>query len=167
MKLSLIWAMSDNRVIGNDNELPWHLPNDLQFFKKMTMGKPIIMGRKTFESIGRPLPGRVNIVITRSQDWQHEGVLVVNSVDMAIQAAEDLAFDQQIEEVIIMGGAQIYKQTINKADQLYITEVKAELEGDAFFPEFDLSVWKETWREEHTKCEKNPYDYNFVVFEKS
>ena len=166
MKLALIWAMAQNRTIGLNNDMPWHLPNDLRYFKATTLGKPVIMGRKTFESIGRPLPGRVNIVITRSEEWNHDGVLVVNSVDQAITAAEDLAFDQNIDEVIVMGGAEIYRQTLNKAHKLYITEIHAEIEGDTYFPPFDLSLWRETARENHAACDKNPHDYSFVVFEK-
>lgn len=171
MKCSLIVAMAKNQTIGINNTLPWHLPNDLKYFKQVTMAKPIIMGRKTYESIGRPLPGRTNIVITRQTDYQAEGIVVVNSLQQALDKAEDISFVSGHEEVMVIGGAEIYQQALLKADCLYITHVHAEIEGDAFFPELDWSDWQEFKRENHGadpvgEDQKNPYDYSFVVYER-
>jgi len=167
MKLALIWAMSRNRVIGRNNALPWHLPEDLRYFKHVTMGKPIIMGRKTWESIGRPLPGRTNIVITRAADYAvPEGVRVVNSLDAAINLAEKICLIEGIDEALVIGGAEIYAQALPKADRLYLTQVHAEVAGDAYFPEIDLEQWQELGREDFAASGHNPYDYSFVVLER-
>ncbi|TBR43524.1 type 3 dihydrofolate reductase [Marinomonas agarivorans] len=167
--LSLIVAMSENRVIGINNSLPWHLPNDLQYFKKVTMGKPIIMGRKTYESIGRPLPGRRNIIITRQKDYagqvKHDGIDVVSSLDAAIQLGEDIAFVEGHEEVFVIGGADIYQQALSKADRLYITHVLAHVEGDAYFPEVDWLNYTQLSRVDHAAEGPNPYDYCFRVYQ--
>lgn len=140
-RLCLIVAQGENRAIGKDNRMPWHLPEDLQHFKRVTMGKPIIMGRKTFESIGRPLPGRTNIVITRQKDWQAEGVQAVASLEAAIERAAAEA----PEEIMVIGGAQIYQASLPLAERVYLTQVHETFEGDAFFPELDDS-WKEIKR---------------------
>ena len=153
--LSLIVAMADNRTIGRNNELPWHLPDDLKYFKSVTMGKPIVMGRKTFDSIGRPLPGRLNIVITRNAEWQHSGVKTAASLQQAVAiAAEANPQDQEaliqaalIQEVMVIGGEEIYRTAIELADRLYITRVQAEVEGDAFFPQYNESEWQEVSRQ--------------------
>jgi len=166
MKLALIVAMSRNHTIGINNQLPWHLPGDLKFFKDTTMGKPIVMGRKTFESIGRPLPGRPNIVITRNTDFEAEGVAVVASLEEAVEQAARLTVQADVEEAMIIGGAEIYRQVLPLVDRMYITEVDAEIEGDAFFPEFDASQWRQVERESHAPCEKNPYPYSFVSYER-
>lgn len=171
MKTSLIVAMAENQTIGIDNSLPWHLPNDLQYFKKVTMAKPIIMGRKTYESIGRPLPGRTNIVITRQADYQAEGIVVVNSLQQALDKAEDISFVAGHEEVMVIGGAEIYQQALLKADRLYITHVHSEIAGDAFFPHVSWNDWQECQREDHQadpagEAQKNPYDYSFVVYDR-
>lgn len=166
MKVSLIVAMAENRVIGRNNNLPWYLPNDLKYFKQATMGKPIIMGRKTYDSIGKPLPGRPNIVITRNVDFTAEGITVVNSLADALDQAEDLAFINGAEEVMVIGGAQIYTEALRKADRLYLTEVHAEVEGDAHFPEFDQADWQEQAREDFEAQAPNPYNYSFVVYDK-
>lgn len=167
---SIIVAMANNNTIGKDNQLLWHLPEDLQYFKRTTMGKPIVMGRKTFESIGRPLPGRLNIVITRQQDWQHDGVKVVHTIDDALRLAEAQSLIDGINEVMVIGGAEIYKTALPQADKLYITRVDAEIEGDAFFPEIDSSVWQETNREgflaSDSALKTNTYDYAFCVLDK-
>ncbi len=162
MIVSLIWAMDDNRVIGLDNKLPWRLPADLQYFKKTTLGKPIIMGRKTFESFGsRPLPGRKNIVITRDQRYAPDpDITVVSSIESALTATGD------VDEVMIIGGQQIYSQTLSLADRLYITIVHSEFTGDAFFPEFNLAAWREIKREDCKADEKNPYNYSFILMER-
>ncbi len=166
MRIALIWAMSRNRVIGRNNRLPWYLPHDLQYFKRVTMGKPLIMGRRTFESIGRPLPGRSNIVVSRNRDFEAEGVSVVTSLEDAIALAENIALIDGSEEAIVMGGAEIYAQALPLADRAYLTQVHAEVEGDAFFPLFDIEQWDELGREDFPAEGNNPYDYSFVVLER-
>ena len=165
MKLSMIVAVAENGVIGRNNALPWYLPNDLKYFKQTTMGKPVIMGRKTYESIGKPLPGRTNIVITRQADYQPEGVKVVNSVEAARELAESVCLIDGQEEAMIMGGAEIYTLALPHTDRLYLTEVHADVEGDAFFPEYDKSLWQEVAREDVAAEGPNPYNYSFVVYE--
>lgn len=165
MKLSMIVAVAENGVIGRNNALPWYLPNDLKYFKQTTMGKPVIMGRKTYESIGKPLPGRTNIVITRQADYQPEGVKVVNSVEAARELAESVCLIDGQEEAMIMGGAEIYTVALPHTDRLYLTEVHADVEGDAFFPEYDKSLWQEVAREDFAAEGPNPYNYSFVVYE--
>lgn len=136
MKLSLIVAAANNNVIGRNNELPWHLPQDLKYFKSVTLGKPVIMGRKTFESIGKPLPGRTNIVITRQSDWQHAGVLVASSVEDALGLAENFRNElgQPAEEIMVIGGAEIYRSALPIASRVYLTRIDANIDGDAHFP---------------------------------
>jgi dihydrofolate reductase len=136
MKLSIIVATARNRVIGKNNQLPWHLPQDLKYFREKTIGKPVIMGRKTFESIGRPLPNRVNIVITRNRDWSKDGVIVVHSLVEAIQAANNLPEreDKSELEAMVIGGAEIYKAALEIADRVYLTYIDRDVEGDAWFP---------------------------------
>ena len=165
MKLSMIVAVAENGVIGRNNALPWYLQNDLKYFKQTTMGKPVIMGRKTYESIGKPLPGRTNIVITRQADYQPEGVKVVNSVEAARELAESVCLIDGQEEAMIMGGAEIYTLALPHTDRLYLTEVHADVEGDAFFPEYDKSLWQEVAREDFAAEGPNPYNYSFVVYE--
>ncbi|MCZ2722094.1 type 3 dihydrofolate reductase [Marinomonas sp. 15G1-11] len=164
--LSLIVAMAENRVIGRNNALPWHLPNDLQYFKRVTMGKPIIMGRKTFESIGRPLPGRRNIVISRQKNLQFDGVDCVSSLEEAITLGENIAFVEGHEEVMVIGGAQIYQSILPMVDRLYITHVHSNVEGDAFFPHVSWSLFQEVAREDFSAQEPNPYNYSFVVYDR-
>ena len=157
MRISLIVALARNRVIGRDNQLPWRLSADLQHFKRLTMGKPIVMGRKTCESIGKPLPGRTNIVVTRDSSFSAGGCCVVHSIDEALVAAGD------VDEVMIMGGENLYSQLLPRADRLYLTEVQAEVSGDAWFPELDQTQWQELERESHRADENNEFDYDFVV----
>ncbi len=156
--LSIISAMDKNRLIGNNNALPWHLPADLAFFKKTTLNKPILMGRKTFESIGRPLPGRRNIIITRNTEYQQQGCEIVVGIDEALALVKDQP------EVMLIGGASLYEQTIRRAHSLYITEIHSKFKGDAWFPEIEPERWQEVWREDHKADEKNAYDYSFVKF---
>jgi len=165
IRLAVIVAAAENGVIGRDNALPWHLPEDLRYFKKVTLGKPIVMGRKTFESIGRALPGRTNIVITRKPDFQAEGVRVVASFDDALRLAQDIAASDGVQELVVIGGAEIYKAAIPRADRLYITEVHAQVEGDAILPQIEWKYWREIGRECFTAQDPNPYDYSFVVYE--
>ena len=156
--LSLIVAMDDNRLIGSDNNLPWRLPADLAFFKRTTMGKPIIMGRKTFVSIGRPLPGRRNIVITRDPSFSAAGCEIANGIPTALSLCSDA------EEVMLIGGASLYRQTLDQATQLYITRIHHCFEGDTWFPELDLKAWKQETREDHEADSDNPYAYSFIKF---
>ncbi|HHC80267.1 MAG TPA: dihydrofolate reductase [Flavobacteriia bacterium] len=158
--ITIIAAIGNNGELGKDNDLIWHLPNDLKRFKKVTAGHHVIMGRKTYESLGKPLPNRTNIVITGNRDFNAEGCLVVNSLEAALEAANtDTA-------PYILGGAQIYKQAIEIADMLDLTLVNAELEADAFFPQIDTSVWKETARQDFKADEKHRYDYSFVTYQR-
>lgn len=156
MKISLIVAIDSNGVIGSDNGLPWHLPADLQHFKRTTMGKPILMGRKTWESLGRPLPGRTNIVITRDSGYQAAGCVVVNSIDAALQAAGEQ------DEVMVIGGAEFYRQVLPRADTLYLTRIHETFSGDTFFPELNEADWREVERSDQAADEKNPHDYSFI-----
>ena len=159
--ITIIVAKSENNVIGNDNQLIWHLPNDLKHFKQLTSGHPIIMGRKTYESLGKPLPNRTNIVITRNKDWNPEGVLVMNSLQDAIEKSKEID-----EEVYIIGGGNIYEQAMDWADALEVTEVHQTFEGDTKFPEIDLAIWEETSKEDFEKDEKHEYEYSFVRYER-
>jgi len=156
MIISMIAAMANDRVIGKDNQMPWHLPADFNWFKRCTMGKPVVMGRKTYESIGRPLPGRQNIVISRDKNLSIEGVDVVASIEQAIEKAGN------VEEVMIIGGGSIYEACLPKADRLYVTFIDAELEGDTRFPDWGQG-WKESVEESYLADEKNAYDMKFVV----
>lgn len=152
--------MDKNRVIGKGDALPWHISEDLKHFKKITMGKPIIMGRKTHESIGRPLPGRENIILTRDNSYQAEGCTVLHSLEYIFEYCKD------VDEVMITGGAEIYKLALDKISSLYLTEVHTEVEGDTYFPEFDRSQWKEVSREDHKADGKNEFDFSFVLLER-
>lgn len=153
--------MDKNRVIGKGDALPWHISEDLKHFKKITMGKPIIMGRKTHESIGRPLPGRENIILTRDTNYQAEGCTVLHSMEEIFEHCK------ATEEAMITGGAEIYKLVLDKTSRLYLTEVHAEVEGDTCFPEFDRNDWSEVSREDHKADEKNEFDYSFILLERN
>jgi dihydrofolate reductase len=166
IRLALIVAVAENGVIGRNNALPWYLPDDLRFFKRVTMGKPIIMGRKTYESIGKPLPGRSNIVITRNPLFQAEGVKVVPSLVAAVELAQHIALVDGAQETVVIGGAEIYQAAITEADRLYVTEVHASVEGDAVLPAIDWTLWREVSRERHAAQAPNPYDYSFVCYER-
>ena len=157
MIISLIAAMGKNRVIGNENKLIWSIPTDMKRFKELTSGKSIIMGRKTYESIGRPLPKRKNIIITRDNNYKADGCIVVHSLDESLKAAEE-------GEVMIIGGAQIYAQFMPIANKMYLTLIDKDFEGDAYFPEYDKRQWKEVFREEHAD---NDLRYSFVDLEKT
>jgi dihydrofolate reductase len=153
--ISLIVAMDDHRLIGANNQLPWHLPADLKYFRRLTMNKPILMGRGTHESIGRPLPGRHNIVVTHNFRYKAPGCTVVHTVEAGLQATG------RAEEVMVIGGASLYQQILPCAQRIYLTQVHGAFKGDAWFPDFDLSVWTEVWREHHDPDPKNPYSYSF------
>ena len=158
--ISLIAAMDENRLIGKNNDLPWRLPADLAYFKKVTMDHTVVMGRKTFESIGKPLPGRENVIVTSQQDYKVEGATVVHSID------ELLALDTNSKELFIIGGAHLYEQNLPYADRLYLTEIQEQFEGDAYFPAFNQSEWNVISKEQGVKDEKNPYPYFFTVYER-
>ncbi|UTW06167.1 dihydrofolate reductase [Pseudomonas benzenivorans] len=156
LPLCLIAALADNRVIGRDNQLPWHLPADLKHFKALTLGKPIIMGRKTWDSLGRPLPGRLNLVVSRQPGLQLDGAEVFPSLDAALQRAEAWARETGAEELMLIGGAQLYAQGLERADRLYLTRVRLSPEGDAHFPEFGGADWQLSERREQAALDGAP-----------
>ena len=162
MKLSLVVAVAENGVIGHNNQLIWHLPNDLKQFKRLTTGNCIIMGRKTFDSIGKPLPNRTSIIISRNTHIQIEGCIMVNSLENAILEAQKIGN----EEAFVIGGAEIYRLALPKVDKIYLTEVHHVYEGDTFFPVIDKTIWKETHRENFEIDEKHSVKYSFVELEK-
>lgn len=164
MVVALIAAVAANGVIGRDNRLPWHLPEDLREFKRITLGKPIIMGRKTFESIGRPLPGRTSIVLTRRPDWTREGVVVAANLRQALAMAEELAGGDQ-GEIMVIGGEQIYRLALPLADRLYLTRVDLEVPGDSHFPALDPAQWREVSRRVG-HSDTGGVDYAFLVLER-
>ncbi|MEL7537275.1 MAG: dihydrofolate reductase [Pseudomonadota bacterium] len=161
--ISLIVAVADNGVIGRDNDLPWRLSADLKHFKRLTMGKPMIMGRRTFESIGKPLPGRRSIVLTRDAEWQHAGVDVYRNLDDAIGACVASAVD----ECMVIGGASVYASALPHAARLYLTQVHADIDGDTFFPAIAVSDWRETERETVAPSDDTPFAYSFVTLERA
>lgn len=161
MDISLIVAMAENGVIGRNNQLPWRLPADLQYFKRITLGKPIIMGRKTYESIGKPLPGRQNIVISHQTNLVLEGCDVVSSIQEALDCAGNAP------EVMIIGGATIYEQALPIATKLYITKIHENIPGDTYFPSLDLSLWTEVSSQHQPKDDRNPHDYSFCICQKT
>lgn len=159
MIISLIAAMAQDRIIGMDNTMPWHLPADLAWFKRNTLNKPIIMGRKTFESIGKPLPGRLNIVLSR-QPGTDTRVTWVNSIEQALQTAGE------VEEVMIIGGGHLYQQMLPQATRLYLSHIDAKLAGDTQFPDYSHYSWRQTFEESHEKDQVNSYDYRFEILER-
>ena len=164
--LSMIVATADNNIIGKDNDMPWHLPADLAYFKKATLGKPIIMGRKTFESIGRPLPGRRNIVISRDENYQAEGIDSVTSVEQALALVDGRDGNEGAEEIMVIGGGAIYAHCLPKADRLYVTHIKAAIDGDTQFPNYDDGSWQKVNSEVRDSDEKNVHQLDFCVYEK-
>jgi dihydrofolate reductase len=164
LKTSLICAVARNRVIGRDNQLLWRLKSDLRHFRDLTTGKPVIMGRKTHESIGRPLPNRDNIVVTRDKAFAADGIIVVHALDEAFRIAGDCAKKRGVYEIIVAGGGDIYAQTITRADALYLTEVDLEPDGDAWFPPIDRTFWKEISRKVHPKGPDDEASFNFVDY---
>jgi len=159
--ISIIVAVSQNGVIGKNNQLPWRLPADLKRFKSLTMGHPILMGRKTFESIGKPLPGRTNIVISRQKEFACCGAIAAASLEEALQKCEDE------KEVFVIGGHTIFEQALPLTDRIYLTLIHHDFEGDAFFPLPDPKIWKETSREDLPATQENPYSYSFLTLEKT
>jgi dihydrofolate reductase len=165
LPLSLIAALGENRVIGVDNSMPWHLPGDFKYFKATTLGKPIIMGRKTWDSLGRPLPGRLNLVVSRQNGLQLEGAEVFSSLETARERAEQWAREQSVDEVMLIGGAQLYTQALPQADRLYLTRVALSPEGDAWFPEFDTAQWVKVSDAENAAVDGKPA-YSFEIWER-
>lgn len=159
--ITLVVAKNENNVIGEDNQLIWHLPNDLKHFKQITSGHPIIMGRKTFESVGKPLPNRTNIVITRNKSWKAEDVLVVYSLEEAIEIGQKID-----EQIFIIGGGVIFELSMKVADAIELTQIHNHASGDSFFPAIDPKIWQEISREDFEKDGKNPFDYSFIRYER-
>jgi len=160
MIISFIVAIGKNREIANKGTLPWHMPADLKFYRDKIRGKTVIMGRKTLDSMKRPMPDRINIVMTRDKNFKAEGCIIVHSVDEAIKAAGN------VDELMVIGGADIFKLFFQKADRIYLTKIDGTFEADVFFPEFDIKEWEETEYKEHEKDAKNPYDYVFLTLER-
>jgi dihydrofolate reductase len=158
--LSIVVAAAENDVIGVRNELPWRLPDDLRRFKALTLGKPVLMGRKTFESIGKPLPGRTNLVVTRQKHWTAAGCVVVPSIEDAIDAAGN------VSEIAVIGGGQIFKEVLPRVNTIHLTRVHVTLGGDAYFPRLVPSEWRETSREDHAADERHAYAFSFVTLER-
>ena len=158
--VSLLVAATENGVIGRDNGMPWHLPDDLKHFKALTLGKPVLMGRRTFDSIGRPLPGRTNLVLTRAVDWAVPGATAVPDLDAALRAAGTAA------ELVVAGGAQVYALALPRASRLYLTRIHAVIEGDTRFPDLDLSSWHETSRELHPVDARHAFAMSFITLER-
>lgn len=161
MRLSLIVAMSENRVIGKDNALPWRLPEDLKRFRQFTTGHPVIMGRRSYESIGRPLPDRTNIIVTRRPGYRAPGCLVAHTIEDAMSCASGAG------EIFIIGGAELYVQTLDRADRIYLTLVHADIAGDTFFPALETAAWRETARERRGADDRHAYAYSFLTLERA
>ncbi|MBM7716408.1 dihydrofolate reductase [Bacillus thermophilus] len=160
--ISFLWAEDENGLIGKNNELPWRLPADLKYFKETTMGHPIVMGRKTFESIGKPLPGRKSIILTRDKTFQAEDCLVFHSKDELLEWIE-----QYDSEVFITGGSEIFRLFLDEVDRLYVTKIHCQFEGDTYFPDVNWDEWRLVSTKPGPKNEKNPYDYEFLIYERS
>jgi dihydrofolate reductase len=160
-RLSLIVAMAKNRVIGADNKIPWHLPNELKQFKNLTMGHHIVMGRKTYESIGRLLPGRTSVIVTRQRDYSVPGAIVTHSVEEALEACRN------DDECFVIGGADLFRETLARADRLYLTIVEAEPSGDTFMPDLDLADWTETSAQSFPLDEKHAHGYRFAIYDRA
>lgn len=169
MVLSIIVAAATNGAIGGDNKMLWHMPTDMQYFKKMTTNHTVIMGRKSYDALGKPLPNRVNIVISKNVKYKLNGCYTVTSLTEAIDLAQELytaTGETAEQQIFVIGGAQIYKLAMPLVDKLYVTEIKAHFEGDAFFDKVDLNIWEEVTRDARKSDEKNKYDYDFVVYER-
>jgi len=166
VRVSLIWAMADNGVIGLDNGLPWRLPVDMKHFMTTTLGKPVVMGRKTLESMKSPLPGRTNIVLTRDPNWQRDGVLVVRDMPAAMALAEQQGLIDGVDEVMVIGGAEIYALALPMAERLYVTRVHAQPAGDVYFPPIDLGAWRLLSQQQHAADERHSAACSIEVYER-
>ena len=165
LPVSIVVAVADNGVIGRGNALPWDLPDDLQHFKRTTMGRPIIMGRKTYESIGRPLPGRLNIILTRDSAWQTPDVSVATSIEQAIEIAEGQALIDGADSVMVIGGAEVYRQALPFTSRVFLTRVHGKVHGDAFFDLGQIALWRELSRLEISAGERNSHDFSVIELE--
>ncbi|MHA7815915.1 MAG: dihydrofolate reductase [Pseudohaliea sp.] len=165
-RLAMIVAAAQNDVIGRDNALPWRLPEDLRYFRRVTMGKPVIMGRRTFDSIGRPLPGRCNIVVTTNPAFEAEGVRVVHGLEEALAVAAEVAEADGVEEVMLIGGARLYALALPRVERIYLTRVHGDIPGDVVLPPVDWAQFREVAREEHAACGENPWAYSFLVYDR-
>jgi len=162
--IAFVVAMDENRLIGRDNDLPWRLPDDMGWFRRQTMGKPCIMGRKTYDSLPdrfRPLPGRLNIVVTRNREYEAPGAVVVHSVDDALRAAGD------VEEIAIIGGAELFRRLLPMADRLYLTQIHGASEGDVYFPQFEMDNWDEIFRQEHPADERHRFAFTWLILDRN
>lgn len=162
-RVAYVVAMDDNRLIGRDNDLPWRLPDDMAWFRRQTMGKPCIMGRKTYDSLPprfRPLPGRLNIVVTRNVDYKAPGAIVAHSVEEALSAAGE------VEEIVIVGGADLFRRLMPVVNRLYLTQIHGTAEGDVFFTEYDHVRWREVYRQEHSTDERHPYAFTWLILDR-
>lgn len=166
MTIALIVAFDRNRVIGRDGDMPWHLPKDLRFFRRMTLGKPIIMGRITYNAIGDMLAKRHNIIVTTQADFTAPGCEVVHSVEEGLALAKGISRSLDSDEIMVIGGAQIYRATLPLADRLYLTLIDAAIEGDTFFPAIDETLWREVWSEAHPADDQHPYAFRFTRWER-
>ena len=164
MRIALVAAVSRNGIIGKDNALPWHLPADLRHFRRLTLGKPVLMGRRTYESIGHPLPDRINIVVSRTPGYRAPGCIVVDSLEAGIEAGIAAAGDG--EELMIIGGAALYRAALPLAERLYLTRIEADVEGDVRFVDYEAAEWEEVAREEHPADARNPFPYCFVTLQR-
>jgi dihydrofolate reductase len=162
MKINQVVAAATNNAIGKNNQLLWSLPNDMKFFKNTTWGMPVVMGRKTYESLGKPLAGRTNIIVTRKEDWQPEGTIVVHDIKQAMVAAAET----DAKEVFVIGGGEIYQQTLPMTERVYLTRVHTTIDGDTFFPEINEDNWDLLSRLDFSKDEKHAYDYSFEVWQR-
>lgn len=162
-RIAFVVAMDENRLIGRDNDLPWRLPDDMGWFRRQTMGKPCIMGRKTYDSLPkrfRPLPGRLNIVVTRNREYEAPGAIVVHSVDDALRAAGD------VEEIVIIGGADLFRRLLPMTDRLYLTQIHGAAEGDVHFPEIEIGDWREVYRQEHPADERHHFAFSWLILDR-
>jgi dihydrofolate reductase len=166
-RLSAIVAVSENNVIGAENDLPWRLSSDLKWFKKNTLGKPILMGRKTYESLPRLLPGRTNIILTRDREFKLEGAVITHTLNEAIAAGRKAALGNGADEIVIIGGAEIYRLALPEIERLYLTRVHTEVEGDTYFPDLSQEDWSEKFREFHEKSEKDMFDHSFTILDRN
>jgi dihydrofolate reductase len=165
-KIALIAAVAENGVIGRNGRMPWHIPSELKHFRRVTMGKPLIMGRKTFASFKKPLEGRDDIVLTHNRDYAPKGAIAVESVEQAVKVASDCALARLADEVMVIGGAAIYSDLLPHAKRLYLTRVHAEPEGDVYFPDIDLGEWREVESRYHARGEGDDHDYTITIYER-
>ena len=166
MKIALVVAMGENRAIGRGGDLPWHLHSDMRYFRKVTMGKPIIMGRLTFKSLGRALDGRVNIVLTRDRDFTAPGAVMAYSLQEGLDVARRAATKARVDEIMVMGGEDVFREVLPQASRIYLTEVQASPHADTWFPELDLSEWREVSREAHEAGPRDDHAFSFVVLDR-